>query len=74
MNKNNNYNRENHNNKKSNFTNFTRKDGYSLITEQSVAPYNFVPLPANAKVITKDIKELQSHGEINKKKNSGYIE
>ena len=73
MNKNNN-NKENNNNQKSNFTNFTRKDGYSKITEQSVAPYNFVPLPANAKVISKDIKELQSHGEINKKKNSGYIE
>lgn len=71
MNKNNNFNKENHNNKNSNFT---RKDGYSLITEQSVAPYNFVPLPEKAEVISQKIEELQSHGEINKEKNSGYIE
>ena len=71
MNRNNNLNKENDSNKNSNLT---RKDGYSLIKEQSSAPYNFVPLPASAKVIAKNTKELQSHGEINKEKNSGYIE
>jgi len=68
MNKNNNYNRENYNNKNSNFT---KKE---LITKQSVAPYNFVPLPEKAEVISQKIEELQSHAEINKEKNSGYIE
>lgn len=71
MNRNSNFNKRNNNNTKSNFT---RKDGYSVIKDQSSAPYNFVSLPANAKVIANNTKELQSHGEINKKKNSGYIE
>lgn len=70
MNKNNNFNNRNNNQK----SNFTRKDGYSIIKDQSVAPYNFVPLPINAKVIAQNTKELQNHGEINKEKNSGYIE
>lgn len=71
MNRNSNFNKRNNNNTKSNFT---RKDGYSVIKDQSSAPYNFVSLPTNAKVIANNTKELQSHGEINKKKNSGYIE
>ena len=71
MNRNSNFNKRNNNNTKSNFT---RKDGYSVIKDQSSAPYNFVSLPTNAKVIANNTKELQSHGEINKEKNSGYIE
>ncbi|MDY2729017.1 MAG: TIGR03986 family CRISPR-associated RAMP protein [Clostridium sp.] len=47
---------------------------YSIITDQSVAPYNFVPLPDRAKSIAKKIEELQNHEEINDKKYSGYIE
>lgn len=47
---------------------------FEVINNQSVAPYNFVSLPSEAKVITDKKEKLQSHGEINREKFSGYIE
>ena len=50
------------------------KNNFSVIKDQSVAPYNFVSLPSEARIIANKKEELQSHGEINKEKFSGYIE
>lgn len=49
-------------------------NNFSVIKDQSVAPYNFVSLPSEARVIADKKEDLQSHGEINKEKYSGYIE